>query len=34
MAPRRCLEGAVYLTNVGTSPTLGEALRLEVAPCS
>lgn len=27
-------DGAVYLTNFGTSPTLGEVLRLEVAPCS
>jgi sugar lactone lactonase YvrE len=27
-------DGTVYLTNFGTSPTLGEVLRLEVAPCS
>jgi DNA-binding beta-propeller fold protein YncE len=26
-------DGAVYLTNFGTSTTLGEVLRLEVAPC-
>ena len=26
-------DGAAYLTNFGTSPTAGEVLRLEVAPC-
>ena len=26
-------DGAAYLTNLGTSSTLGEVLRLEVAPC-